>query len=33
MTTSQSISPLRQRTLDDIRMRQLAEKTQTGYTV
>jgi len=33
MTTSQSISPLRQRTLDAIRMRQLAETTQTGYTV
>ncbi len=28
--TSQGISPLRQRMMDDMRMRQLAPKTQAG---
>jgi predicted metal-binding membrane protein len=29
--TSQGISPLRQRMIDDMRMRKLAPKTQAGY--
>jgi hypothetical protein len=29
--TSQGISPLRQRMIDDMRMRKLAPQTQTGY--
>jgi len=29
--TSQDISPLRQRMIDDMRMRKLAPKTQAGY--
>jgi hypothetical protein len=31
MTKSQSISPLRQRMLDDMRMRTLKPSTQAGY--
>ena len=32
MTSStQSMTPLRQRMIDDMRMRKLAPKTQTGY--
>ena len=30
-STTQSISPLRQRMLDDMRMRKMAEHTQDGY--
>ena len=29
--TTQSISPLRQRMIDDMRMRKLSPKTQSGY--
>jgi integrase/recombinase XerD len=29
--TSQDIGPLRQRLIDDMRMRKLARKTQAGY--
>ena len=29
--TTQSISPLRQRMIDDMRMRKLSEKTQSHY--
>jgi hypothetical protein len=31
MTKSKSISPLRQRMLDDMRMRKLKSSTQSGY--
>ena len=31
MDTSPRISPLRQRMIDDMRMRKMAEKTQTHY--
>ena len=30
-TTTESISPLRQRMIDDMRMRKLCDKTQTHY--
>ena len=30
-STTQTISPLRQRLLDDMRMRKLSPKTQSGY--
>lgn len=30
-STTQTISPLRQRLLDDMRMRKLTPKTQSGY--
>ena len=30
-TTKPSISPLRQRMIEDMTMRKLAEQTQTGY--
>lgn len=30
-TVSEKISPLRQRMIDDMRMRKLCEKTQTQY--
>lgn len=31
METQKPISPLRQRMIDDMRMRKLCDKTQTGY--